>query len=157
MRYYVYILLCKDGTFYTGSTKNVDARAKLHATGRGARYTKNHPPKKVAYVETFPLRSEAMRRERAIKKLSHQQKSDLANSFKQEQKQFANFQHSRAITFGNSAFASFLILSCCDVQASKNPPIKPKGKSINLNLEEKLDKLNFLSACNRLLKRGECE
>ena len=80
MPYYVYILLCKDGTFYTGSTKNVDARAKLHATGRGARYTKNHPPKAIAYVETFPLRSEAMRRERAIKKLSHQQKQALITS-----------------------------------------------------------------------------
>jgi putative endonuclease len=80
MPYYVYILLCKDGTFYTGYTTNVDVRAKLHATGQGARYTKTHPPKKVAYVETFPLRSEAMRREKAIKRLSHQQKQALITS-----------------------------------------------------------------------------
>ncbi|MCW4009638.1 MAG: GIY-YIG nuclease family protein [Candidatus Bathyarchaeota archaeon] len=82
MSYYVYILLCKDGTFYTGYTKSVDERAKLHANGRGARYTKTHPPQKVAYVEGFTSRAEAMRRERAIKKLSHRQKQDLIDSQK---------------------------------------------------------------------------
>jgi putative endonuclease len=75
--FYVYIVLCIDGTFYTGYTKNVEERAKLHVNGRGARYTKSHPPEKVAYVETFTSRSEAMRRERAVKKLSHQQKQEL--------------------------------------------------------------------------------
>jgi putative endonuclease len=82
MPYYVYILLCQDGSFYTGYTKNVAERAKLHANGRGARYTKMYPPKEVAYVEQFPSRSEAMKREKAIKKLSHQQKADLAQSRK---------------------------------------------------------------------------
>lgn len=82
MPYYVYIILCIDGTFYTGYTKNVEERARLHVNGRGARYTKMHPPKEVAYVETFPSRSEAMRREKAIKKLSHRQKADLIGSQK---------------------------------------------------------------------------
>lgn len=82
MPYYVYIILCIDGTFYTGYTKNVDERAKLHVNGRGARYTKMHPPKEVAYVETFLSRSDAMRREKAIKKLSHRQKADLIGSQK---------------------------------------------------------------------------
>lgn len=82
MPYYVYIILCMDGTFYTGYTKDVDERAKLHANGRGARYTKMHPPKKVAYVEQFSSRAEAMRREKAIKKLSHKQKVDLVKTQK---------------------------------------------------------------------------
>jgi putative endonuclease len=73
----VYILLCSDGTFYTGYTKNVDERARLHACGKGARYTKMHKPKKVAYVEELDSRAEAMKREKAIKKLSHQGKLDL--------------------------------------------------------------------------------
>jgi putative endonuclease len=77
MPFYVYILLCKDGTFYTGSTKDLDERTKLHFNGRGARYTKSHPPKKIAYFEEFVSRSEAMKREMAIKKLNHKQKSDL--------------------------------------------------------------------------------
>ncbi|HKZ87904.1 MAG TPA: GIY-YIG nuclease family protein, partial [Candidatus Bathyarchaeia archaeon] len=80
--YYIYIILCTDGSFYTGYTKNVDERARLHANGRGARYTKIHKPKKVAYVEEFESPAEAMRREKAIKKLSHQQKEDLIKSKK---------------------------------------------------------------------------
>jgi putative endonuclease len=79
MTYYVYIILCTGGSFYTGYTKNVDERARLHANGRGARYTKMHPPKKVVHVEQFESRAEAMRREKALKKLSHKQKEDLIN------------------------------------------------------------------------------
>jgi putative endonuclease len=79
MPYFVYILLCQDGTFYTGYTKSVDERTKLHADGRGARYTRSHPPQKIIYIEQFATRSEAMKREKVIKKLSHSQKARLAN------------------------------------------------------------------------------
>lgn len=77
MSFYVYILLCIDGTFYTGYTKNVEERSRQHENGKGARYTKTHKPKKVAYIEHFNSRSQAMKREKAIKKLSHKQKQDL--------------------------------------------------------------------------------
>ena len=80
MPFYVYILLCADGSFYTGYTKNIDARTRLHAKGKGARYTKMHKPEKVAYVELFDSRAKAMKRERAIKKMTHQQKLNLINS-----------------------------------------------------------------------------
>ncbi len=80
MSFFVYIIRCVDGTFYTGYTKNVEERAKLHACGKGARYTKAHPPKEVVYVKTFASRSEAMRHERALKKLSHKQKEELSNA-----------------------------------------------------------------------------
>ena len=79
MSFYVYILLCCDGSFYTGSTKDLDARIKLHENGKGARYTKTHKPQNIAYFELFDTRSKAMKREREIKKLSHQQKLDLAS------------------------------------------------------------------------------
>ena len=80
MTYYVYIILCQDNSFYTGHTKNIDERARLHACGKGARYTRMHKPEKVAYVEPVCSRAIAMKRERAIKKLSHQQKVGLINS-----------------------------------------------------------------------------
>ena len=80
MPFYVYILLCVDGSFYTGYTKNVDERARLHASGKGARYTRVHKPRKVAYVELCDSRGKAMKREREIKKMTHQQKSNLINS-----------------------------------------------------------------------------
>ncbi len=80
MPFYVYVLLCRDGSFYTGYTKNLDERTRLHKSGKGARYTRMHKPKRVAYVELFDSRAKAMKRERAIKKMSHQQKLNLVNS-----------------------------------------------------------------------------
>jgi putative endonuclease len=80
MPFYVYILLCIDGSFYTGYTKDLNERTKQHENGKGARYTKSHKPQKLAYVELFNSRSSAMKRERAIKKLSHQQKQELITS-----------------------------------------------------------------------------
>jgi putative endonuclease len=80
MSFYVYILLCSDGSFYTGYTKNLDARTKLHQNGNGAKYTKAHKPQSLAYIEPFDSRSKAMTREQEIKKLSHQQKLDLVSS-----------------------------------------------------------------------------
>ena len=82
MSFYVYILLCMDGSFYTGYTKDLDARTKQHESGKGARYTKSHRPQRIAYVEMLDSRGKAMKREREIKKLGHQQKLDLANSKK---------------------------------------------------------------------------
>ena len=80
MPYYVYIILCSDGSFYTGYTKNIDARLKLHESGKGARYTRMHKPKKIAYLEILDTRAKAMKREKQIKKLTHQQKLTLINS-----------------------------------------------------------------------------
>jgi putative endonuclease len=80
MRYHVYILLCQDGTFYTGYAKNLNARLNMHEQGKGARYTKVHKPKKIVYTEEFATRKEAMRREKGIKKLGHKEKEKLCKS-----------------------------------------------------------------------------
>lgn len=80
MPYYVYILICKDGSYYTGYAKNVEQRAEQHKKGQGARYTRMRGLKKVVYVEEFNSRSEAMKREREIKSLSHSEKQRLINS-----------------------------------------------------------------------------
>lgn len=80
MTFYVYIMLCLDGSFYTGYTKNVEERFKLHVNGNGARYTRIRKPKKIVHIEQFKSRIEAIHRERQIKKLSHKQKEELSNS-----------------------------------------------------------------------------
>jgi len=69
-----------DGSFYTGYTKDLNERTRQHEDGKGAKYTKTHRPQKVAYVELFNNRGSAMKRERVIKKLTHQQKQDLISS-----------------------------------------------------------------------------
>ncbi len=79
MPYYVYMILCKDGSYYTGYAKNLKNRVEEHKRGRGARYTRIHEVEKIVYKEEFNSRSEAMKREREIKSLSHRKKQQLAN------------------------------------------------------------------------------
>lgn len=81
--YYLYILLCSDGSFYTGSTNNIEKRFKDHLEGRGARYTKSHKPIKIIYTEKFATKSEALRREAEIKKWpKHKKEYIIARSVK---------------------------------------------------------------------------
>jgi len=80
MPYYVYVILCKGNTFYTGYTKDLDSRMRLHMNGKAARYTRMHRPKKIVYVEKFGSRAKAMQRERKVKRLTHNQKLALINS-----------------------------------------------------------------------------
>jgi len=78
--YFVYIIICKDRAFYTGYTRDVEARMKLHKLGRGAKYVRTHQPKKIVCLEKFETRSEAMKREREIKRLSRAEKLKLIGS-----------------------------------------------------------------------------
>ena len=64
---YVYMVECVDGSLYTGWTVDVAQRVKVHNAGRGARYTRMHGPVKLVYVEEWPTRAAAMRREAQIK------------------------------------------------------------------------------------------
>jgi putative endonuclease len=74
---FVYLLLCEDGSYYTGSTNNLASRLKKHKAGYGARYTRMRRPKKVVHVEEFRTRRAAMKREREIKRLTRDQKHRL--------------------------------------------------------------------------------
>jgi putative endonuclease len=80
MPYYVYVILCRDSSFYTGYTKDLDSRMRLHMNGKGARYTKMHKPRRIVHVEEFRSRAEAMKREKRIKRLDHKQKLKLIKS-----------------------------------------------------------------------------
>src|SRR3989304_3451341 len=75
--YYVYLLLCDDGSYYTGYTNNIASRLERHKKGCGARYTRMHRPKRIVHVEEFKTRGAATRRERQIKALSHREKHQL--------------------------------------------------------------------------------
>ena len=70
----VYLLRCADGTFYAGSTSDVEARVAAHNAGRGAKYTSGRRPVAVAYVEECGSRSAAHRREHALKRLTRAEK-----------------------------------------------------------------------------------
>ena len=68
--WFVYVLLCKDGTFYTGSTNNLEKRFAEHKSGKGGRYTRSHKPIKIIYKEKLATQSEALKREGEIKSWS---------------------------------------------------------------------------------------
>lgn len=80
MSYFVYMLLCADRSFYTGSTGDVEKRFGKHLTGKGASYTRSHKPVKVVYTEELPDKSSALKREHELKKLTHKQKTVLVQS-----------------------------------------------------------------------------
>jgi len=75
--YFVYMLLCNDGSYYTGYTSNVLSRFERHKKGHGARYTRMRQPRKIVYLQKFNTRRAAMRRERQMKALNHDEKADL--------------------------------------------------------------------------------
>jgi putative endonuclease len=81
MSYFVYILECKDGSLYTGITKDIIKRLKEHNTSeKGAKYTKARRPVKLLYEEPSLDRSTASKREYEIKKFSRLKKLQLIES-----------------------------------------------------------------------------
>lgn len=74
---YTYILKCKDGSLYTGWTNDIENRLENHRSGKGAKYTKGRGPLELVYLEVSDTKSEAMRREAYIKRLTKVQKLDL--------------------------------------------------------------------------------
>ena len=83
---YVYILRCKDESLYTGWCIDLNKRLALHNNGKGAKYTRSKRPCKLVYYEEINNKSEALKREIAIKKLSKAQKEDLVRSFNKNYK-----------------------------------------------------------------------
>jgi len=76
-KWYIYILLCLDTSYYTGMTWQPDTRWTQHLSGLGSKYTKNHPPLKVAYLEEFDNFEEARLREKQIKGWTRVKKEKL--------------------------------------------------------------------------------
>ncbi|MEA5058441.1 MAG: GIY-YIG nuclease family protein [Candidatus Pelethousia sp.] len=75
--YYAYLLLCADGSLYAGYTDELLKRLSNHNAGHGAKYTKGRLPVSLVYWEAFETKSQAMRRECAIKKLKRAEKLAL--------------------------------------------------------------------------------
>ena len=79
--WYLYVLLCADGTYYTGIT--TDTKRRLHEhnkTKRGAKYTRARRPVQLIYVEEFSLHGEALRAERKFKSLTRKRKEEVINA-----------------------------------------------------------------------------
>lgn len=75
--FYVYMLKCSDNTLYTGYTVNLEARINSHNKGKASKYTRGRLPVELVYYEELSSKSEALKRECAIKKLTRNEKLEL--------------------------------------------------------------------------------
>ena len=78
--WYVYIVRCSDDTLYTGATKNLFKRIDKHNAGQGAKYTRARLPVLLFWFQKVSSKSEALKLECAIKKLSRSKKLELGNA-----------------------------------------------------------------------------
>ena len=77
-RWFVYLIECRDGHIYTGIAVDVAARYAAHVKGKGARYTRSHPPKRLLAAIAYPDRSSALSAEYAVKQCSPVEKRAYA-------------------------------------------------------------------------------
>lgn len=75
--WYLYIIECANGAYYTGITKDLAQRLEKHNSGKGAKYTRTNRPVKLVYHENHKSESEARKREAEIKKWRRDQKENL--------------------------------------------------------------------------------
>ena len=79
---YTYILLCADGTLYTGWTNDLEKRLAAHNSGKGSKYTRTRLPVEPVYWEEHETKEDAMRREWQIKQLPRAKKLALIDNRK---------------------------------------------------------------------------
>jgi putative endonuclease len=73
----MYILECIDGSYYTGSTVNLEIRFNKHQSGKGAKYTRSRLPVKLVYVEEYERVADAFHREKEVQGWNHRKKKAL--------------------------------------------------------------------------------
>ena len=82
MKGFMYILLCSDGSYYTGSTKDLEKRIEEHQNGNGANHTKKRLPIELVYFEEFERIDLAFYREKQVQKWSRIKKEALIENNK---------------------------------------------------------------------------
>lgn len=78
--FYVYVLECSDGSYYTGWTTDLEGRLKKHLAKKASKYTRTRLPVRIIYSEAHDSKKAAMQREWSLKQLSRSQKEQLIRS-----------------------------------------------------------------------------
>lgn len=89
MKGYMYILLCSDDSYYTGSTINLELRMAQHQAGEGANHTKKRLPVKLVYYEEYSRIDKAFYREKQVQGWSRKKKEALINGWEAELRKLA--------------------------------------------------------------------
>ena len=72
--WWLYLLICRDGRTYAGIATDVATRFAAHSSGKGAKFTRSHPPVRVLGAQPFASKSAALKAEAALKKLDRPQR-----------------------------------------------------------------------------------
>lgn len=89
MKGYMYILECSDGSYYTGSTIDLERRLEQHQNGEGANYTAKRLPVKLIYYEEYDRIDQAFYREKQVQGWSRRKKEALMAGWDEELKKAA--------------------------------------------------------------------
>ena len=95
---HMYILLCADGSYYTGSTWNLEKRLWNHQNGQGANYTKNRLPVRLVYCEEYSRIDEAYFREKEIQGWSRRKKKALIDLNEEKLVEYSKNNQNKNIT-----------------------------------------------------------
>ena len=80
-KFFVYMVQCVNGMYYTGSTNNLERRLKEHNSGKGAKYLRGKGPVKLVYCKEYRNYMNVVRAERKIKKFLRKQKDELVRIY----------------------------------------------------------------------------
>ena len=81
MKWFLYILQCADGTYYTGVTKDLSRRLDEHnSSNKGAKYTRTRRPVEIVFYSEYENRSQAQKAEHKFKKMTRKQKEAVINN-----------------------------------------------------------------------------
>jgi len=112
MKGYMYILECSDGSYYTGSTNDLERRFEQHRLGEGSNHTKKRLPVKLVYFEEYHRIDDAFYREKQIQGWSRNKKEALINNMSDDLKKYAQCMN-------ESHYRNFAHYSTpCDTSAS---------------------------------------
>ena len=84
----VYLLLCSDGSLYTGITNDLERRIAQHNDGKGAKYTRSRRPVKLVYRRQCRDQSDALKQEHSIKQMSRDKKWQMIDQVSQDLNDF---------------------------------------------------------------------
>lgn len=89
MKCWMYILECSGGSYYVGSTKNLELRLAQHKAGEGANHTKKRLPIKLVYCEEYDRIDFAFYREKQVQGWNRKKKEALIEGIPEKLKEFA--------------------------------------------------------------------
>lgn len=122
--WHLYLIECVDGSIYTGIAIDVAARFTAHCNGKGARYTRSHPPRRLLATLSCPDRRSAAQAEYRVKQLGAAEKRDFAEQISN----LCSYLESRADAGVADSSCSFRIAT---EMLSPSPLARARARLIN--------------------------